>query len=179
LKQSIEDGNQSVLKAQYQTLLNKWNASEKTVHDESIVAYGNIEKYMALIRIAITQAPADLEKAETNVEKLAKEVENFLTGKVSTQVKGDYSLSDLTTLLSNAETQIAKENYKSASDLLTEILNIWPMIEGDVQTRDSKLYSDVETKIPTAISLINSAKVDGPKIRENRKGTKFPSSAVN
>jgi high-affinity iron transporter len=163
LKQSIEDGNQSVLKSQYQTLLNKWNASEKTVHDESIVAYGNIEKYMALIRIAITQAPADLEKAETNVEKLAKEVENFLTGKVSTQVKGDYSLSDLTTLLSNAETQIAKENYKSASDLLTEILNIWPMIEGDVQTRDSKLYSDVETKIPTAISLINSAKVDGPK----------------
>ena len=125
LKQSIEDGNQSVLKAQYQTLLNKWNASEKTVHDESIVAYGNIEKYMALIRIAITQDPADLGKAETNVEKLAKEVENFLAGKVSTQVKGDYSLTDLTTLLSNAETQIAKENYKSASDQLTKILNIW------------------------------------------------------
>jgi high-affinity iron transporter len=166
LKQSIEDGNQSVLKAQYQTLLNKWNASEKTVHDESIVAYGNIEKYMALIRIAITQNPADLEKAKTNVEKLSSEVENFLAGKVSTQVKGDYSLTDLTTLLSNAETQIAKENYKSASDQLTEILNIWPMIEGDVQTRDSKLYSDVETKIPTAISLINSAKVDGPKAEE-------------
>ena len=32
------------------------------------------------------------------------------------------------------------------------------MIQGDVQTRDSKLYSDVETKIPTAISLYKLCK---------------------
>ena len=31
---------------------------------------------------------------------------------------------------------------------LNEILTIWPMVEGDVSTRDSKLYSDIETKIP-------------------------------
>lgn len=42
-KKSIKDGNQAVLKAQYQTLLNKWNTSEKIVHDESIVAYGNMK----------------------------------------------------------------------------------------------------------------------------------------
>ncbi|MFP5112272.1 FTR1 family iron permease [Bacillaceae bacterium C204] len=165
-RKSIEDGNQTVLKVQYQTLLNKWNASEKIVHDESIAAYGSIEKYMALIRIAITQNPADLDKAKTNIDKLSSEVENFLAGKVSKQVEGDYSLSDLTALLSKAETQISKENYKSATDQLNEILNIWPMVEGDVQTRDSKLYSDLETKVPTAISLLSSAKVDGPKALE-------------
>jgi high-affinity iron transporter len=165
-KKSIKDGNQAVLKAQYQTLLNKWNASEKIVHDESIVAYGNIEKYMALIRIAITQTPADLDKAETNVDKLSNEVENFLAGKVVKQVNKEYSLSDLTTLLADAETKISKEDYKSASDQLNEILNIWPMVEGDVQTRDSKLYSEIETKIPTAISLLNSAKVNGQKAEE-------------
>lgn len=162
-RKSIEDGNQTVLKAQYQTLLNKWNASEKIVHDESIAAYGSIEKYMALIRIAITQNPADLDKAKTNIDMLSSEVENFLAGKESKQVEGDYSLSDLTGLLTKAETQISKENYKSATDHLNEILNIWPMVEGDVQTRDSKLYSDLETKVPTAISLLSSAKVDGPK----------------
>ena len=165
-KKSIEDGNQTVLKTQYQTLLNKWNASEKIVHDESIATYGSIEKYMALIRIAITQNPVDLDKAKTNIEKLSSEVENFLAGKVSKQVQGDYSLSDLSTLLSKAESQISLENYKSAENLLNEVLNVWPMVEGDVQTRDSKLYSDLETKIPTAISLLSSAKVDGPKAEE-------------
>ena len=33
------------------------------------------------------------------------------------------------------------------------------MVEGDVSTRDSKLYSDMETKIPTAISLLDSKQV--------------------
>jgi high-affinity iron transporter len=37
------------------------------------------------------------------------------------------------------------------------------MVEGDVQTRDSKLYSDIETKIPTAISLLNSKNVKAEK----------------
>jgi high-affinity iron transporter len=165
-KKSIEDENQAVLKAQYQSLLNKWNASEKIVHDESIVTYGSIEKYMALIRIAITQNPIDLDKAKTNIEKLSSEVENFLAGKVSKQVQGDYSLSDLSSLLSKAESQISQENYSSAENQLNEVLNVWPMVEGDVQTRDSKLYSDLETKIPTAISLLSSAKVDGPKAEE-------------
>ncbi|WP_144552825.1 FTR1 family protein [Bacillus sp. X1(2014)] len=165
-KKSIEDENQAVLKTQYQSLLNKWNASEKIVHDESIVTYGSVEKYMALIRIAITQNPVDLDKAKTNIEKLSSEVENFLAGKVSKQVQGDYSLSDLSALLSKAESQISQENYNSAENQLNEVLNVWPMVEGDVQTRDSKLYSDLETKIPTAISLLSSAKVDGPKAEE-------------
>ena len=165
-KKSIEDENQAGLKTQYQSLLNKWNASEKIVHDESIVTYGSIEKYMALIRIAITQNPVDLDKAKTNIEKLSSEVENFLAGKVSKQVQGVYSLSDLSTLLSKAESQISQENYNSAENQLNEVLNVWPMVEGDVQTRDSKLYSDLETKIPTAISLLSSAQVDGPKAEE-------------
>ena len=57
LKGSIVDGNVANIKLQYQTLMNQWNASEKSVHDESIASYGNIEKYMALIRISITQNP--------------------------------------------------------------------------------------------------------------------------
>lgn len=166
LKKSIEDGNQAVLKTQYQTLLNKWNSSEKIVHDESIATYGSVEKYMALIRIAITQSPVDLDKAKTNIEKLSSEVENFLAGKVSKQVQSDYTLSDLSILLSKAESQISQKNYNSAADQLNEVLNVWPMVEGDVQTRDSKLYSDLETKIPTAISLLSSAKVDGLKAEE-------------
>ncbi|MEH7335383.1 FTR1 family protein [Neobacillus drentensis] len=163
LKESIKGGNPLTLKAEYQSLLNQWNASEKIVHDESIVTYGNIEKYMALIRIAITQNPADLEKAETNVNQLTKVVENFLAGKVTKQVKGEYSLSDLTALLSKAENEISDKDYQTAISHLNEILDIWPMVEGDVSTKDNKLYSDIETKVPAAISILSSKKVNGTK----------------
>ena len=52
-----------------------------------------------------------------------------------------------------------KDNKNGAIQHLNEILTIWPMVEGDVSTRDSKLYSDIETKIPTAISLLDSKQV--------------------
>lgn len=163
LKGSILDGNVANIKIQYQTLMDQWNASEKSVHDESIVSYGNIEKYMALIRISITQNPVDLTKAETNVDKLTQEVENFLAGKFSNEVKGDFSLTDLSTLIKKTEKEIANKDYKSSIQHLNDILNIWPIVEGEVQTRDSKLYSEIETKIPTAISILSSDKVNGPK----------------
>jgi len=163
LKASIEKGETASLKGQYQQLLNEWTASEKIVHDESIAAYGNIEKYSALIRIAVTQEPADLEKAKQNTEQLTVEVENFLAGKTSKVPQGNYSLADVSTLLSQAEKQIGKKDYNAASSQLNELLTIWPMVEGDVSTRDSNLYSDIETKIPTAISILNSEKVKAEK----------------
>ncbi|MEH7110487.1 FTR1 family protein [Bacillus sp. JJ1764] len=156
----IDAGDQAKIKLQYQALLNQWSASEKVVHDTSIAAYGNIEKYMALIRIAITQEPADLKKAKTNVELLKAEVDNFLAGKSSKQEQKDYQISDLMTLLQKAEKAITQKDYQSASHQLNEILTIWPMVEGDVSTRDTKLYSDLETEIPTAISILNSGKVN-------------------
>ncbi|MDQ0973425.1 high-affinity iron transporter [Neobacillus niacini] len=163
LKESILDGDAANIKIQYQTLMDQWNASEKIVHDASIASYGNIERYTALIRISITQNPVDLKKAETNVDKLTQEVENFLDGKFSKQVKGDFSLTDVSTLLKKAEEEIANKDYKGSTQDLDEILNIWPMVEGEVQTRDSKLYSEIETKIPTAISILSSDRVNGPK----------------
>jgi high-affinity iron transporter len=170
LKASIEKGENANLKVQYQKLLKEWNASEMVVHDESIAAYGNIEKYMALIRIAITQEPADLAKAKQNVEQLTGEVENFLAGKVSKKPAGNYSLTDLSLLLTKAEEQISKSNYKGASNQLNEILTIWPMVEGDVQTRDSGLYSDIETRIPIAISILNSKNVKSERASDIVKG---------
>jgi high-affinity iron transporter len=166
LKGSILDGDVANIKIQYQTLMDQWNASEKIVHDESIGSYGNIERYTALIRISITQNPVDLKKAETNVDKLTQEVENFLAGKFSKEVKSDFSLTDVSTLIKKAEKEIANKDYKSSTQHLKEILNIWPMVEGEVQTRDSKLYSEIETKIPTAISILSSDKVNGPKALE-------------
>ncbi|MBM7650679.1 FTR1 family iron permease [Neobacillus cucumis] len=167
MEDSVKKGDTAQLKSQYQQLTNEWNTtSEKVVHDESIGAYGNIEKYSALIRIAITQEPADLNKAAQNLDLLRTEVENFLAGKASKQVEGDYTLADLATLLSDSDKAISQKDYNGASEYLNKILTIWPMVEGDVQTRDSSLYSDLETKVPSAISLLNSQNVKADKASE-------------
>ncbi|MCQ6282446.1 FTR1 family iron permease [Bacillus sp. EB600] len=166
MKNSIEKGNTSVLSAQYQSILNQWTASEKIVHDESIAAYGNIEKNMALLRIAITQDPADLGKAKQSLEDLTVVLDNFFSGKASKQHKGSYKLEDLSKLLSKAKNLISQNEYASASKQLNEVLTIWPMVEGEVQTRDPKLYSDLETKVPAAISILNSQKVEEKKAED-------------
>lgn len=166
LKTSIENEKYDGLTAQYQAMLNQWNASEKAVHDESISAYGNIEKGMALIRIAITQEPADWKKAKLNLDELTKEVDNFLAGKAANKPQATHSLTEVADLLLKAEEQISEGNHVKASEHLNEILTIWPMVEGDVQTRDSQLYSDIETKVPTAISVLNSKNVNGEKASE-------------
>ncbi|WP_048827755.1 FTR1 family iron permease [Bacillus sp. B-jedd] len=164
-KASIENKNEVGLKADYRALLSQWTAAEKLVHDESITAYGNIERSMALVRIAITQEPVDLNKAGQNLNDLQVEVENFLAGKAPKKMEGNYSLNDVAALLKKAEDGISNEKYKSAISDLNKAITIWPMVEGDVQTRDSKLYSDIETKIPLAISLLSSENIKADKAK--------------
>ncbi|WP_026573182.1 FTR1 family iron permease [Bacillus sp. UNC438CL73TsuS30] len=166
MKESSEQGNISKVKLQYQTLMNQWTVNETFVHDESISSYGNIEKYTALVRIAITQDPPDLKKAQLQLNELTKEIENFLAGKNTGKSQETYSLQDLSNLLTKAEDQISQKDYQSASSTLNEVLTIWPMVEGGVQTRDSKLYNDIETKVPTATSILNSKNVHAQKASE-------------
>ena len=82
MEATIESGDAEKAKSQYQLLLNKWTEAEKIVREESIVSYGEIEKYMAFIRIAITKDPLDQERAKANLDALQGSVENFLSGNV-------------------------------------------------------------------------------------------------
>ena len=114
---------------------------------------------MAFVRIAITKEPLDQESAKANLNELQGSIENFLSGNIKKENDADYSLTDITELLDSSEKLIEENNLDDAMQHLSKILTIWPMVEGEVSTRDSKLYSDMETKIPTAISLLDSKQV--------------------
>jgi len=160
LDKSIAGQDYEKAKKDYQVLLTLWNKKvESIVREESVVTYGEIEKYMAFVRIGITQEPADQDKAVTNLVHLRTSIDNFLAGNVKKVEATSFSLSDVTDLLQASGQAMKKNDLPKAVDKLNEILTIWPMVEGDVSTRDSKLYSDMETKVPTAISLLESKKV--------------------
>ncbi|PJN90931.1 FTR1 family iron permease [Bacillus sp. mrc49] len=145
---------------QYANLLNRWTDAEVVVREKSVATYGAIETKMAFVRIAITQDPPDREKGKKSLAELRGLMEDFLAGKVEKgSKKTTYSLADVTQLLQGSVKNIEKEDMNSAVDRLNEILTIWPNVEGEVSTRDSKLYSDMETKVPTAISLLQSKNI--------------------
>lgn len=167
LDATIAEGDFVQAKSQYANLLNQWTDAEVVVREESVASYGKIETAMAFVRIAITQDPPDSEKALTNLTELKGLMEDFLAGKVEEEdQKVTYSLGDVTQLLQGSVADIEKNDIDSAIDQLNEILTIWPNVEGEVSTRDSKLYSDMETKVPTAISLLQSKKIKAEEAKE-------------
>ncbi|MEK4534033.1 FTR1 family protein [Peribacillus sp. FSL K6-1552] len=167
LDATIAEGDFVQAKSQYANLLNQWTDAEVVVREESVASYGKIETAMAFVRIAITQDPPDSEKALTNLTELKGLMEDFLAGKVEEEdQKVTYSLGDVTQLLQGSVADIEKNDIDSAIDQLNEILTIWPNVEGEVSTRDSKLYSDMETKVPTAISLLQSKKIKAEEAKD-------------
>ncbi|CAH0290870.1 Ferrous iron permease EfeU [Peribacillus sp. Bi96] len=155
----ITEGDFDQAKVQYTNLLNQWTDAEVVIREKSVATYGEIETNMAFVRIAITQDPPDSDKAKKSLAELKGLLEDFLAGKVAEGSQKTYSLGDVTQLLQGSVTNIDKDDIDSAVDQLNKILTIWPNVEGEVSTRDSKLYSDMETKVPTAISLLQSKKV--------------------
>ncbi|MFJ7747582.1 FTR1 family protein [Peribacillus sp. NPDC097295] len=166
LEATISEEDFSKAKSQYQNLLNQWNNAELVVREESVASYGKMETYMAFVRIAITQDPPDPEKARTNLDELKGLIQGFLEGKVEKEDQQTYTLSDVTDLLQSSVKDIEGNDINSAIDQLNEVLMIWPNVEGEVSTRDSKLYSDMETKVPTAISLLQSKKIEAKEAKE-------------
>ncbi|MFJ7859945.1 FTR1 family protein [Peribacillus sp. NPDC097206] len=166
LEATISEEDFSKAKSQYQNLLNQWNNAELVVREESVASYGKMETYMAFVRIAITQDPPDPEKARTNLDELKGLIQGFLEGKVEKEDQQTYTLSDVTDLLQSSVKDMEGNDINSAIDQLNEVLMIWPNVEGEVSTRDSKLYSDMETKVPTAISLLQSKKIQVKEAKE-------------
>jgi high-affinity iron transporter len=158
LKSKVENKDFDAAKSEYQNLMSAWADAENDVRKISVASYGEIEKYMAFVRIAITQEPPDPAKAKENIAVLKESINGLLTGNIKKSIKGNYSLSDVSRLLAQSKDYIEGGKNKQAISSLNQILNIWPMVEGDVSTRDSKLYSDMETKVPSSISLLQSKK---------------------
>ena len=70
MKVILDKGDIVEANSHYQVLLNRWTEVEQIVRDESVASYGEIEKYMAFVRIAITKEPIDQEQAIDNLNKL-------------------------------------------------------------------------------------------------------------
>lgn len=167
LEQAIANEEFDKANTLYRDFLTQWNKDETIVRSESVGAYGAIETQLAFIRIGIAQTPSDKEKALKGVADLRTAINDFVNG-VETEgaVNGNYSLKDAIQLLNESTGHIADGATGKASENLNQFLLIWPVVEGDVRTRDPKLYNEVENKVPQVAGMLQSQDSDPEKSQQ-------------
>ena len=144
----------------YNVLNGKWNQYEQPVREQSVGMYGQIETQLAFIRITLASDEPDLSLAASQYAGFKSSIEQFLAGKDITVEEENYSLQTLINLIDDALQAIELDKYDKASDALTEFIIVWPNIEMEVSTRNSSLYTKLESDLPILISELTNDSVD-------------------
>lgn len=137
-----------------QTLLREWTVREQVVREESIGHYGKVEMALAAIRIALARETFD--KAEWNeaLDQFDTSIDSFVAGDVVASAQR-VGLAELVSLLNQATDALANDDIKQAKTTLTTFIAKWPSGEGEVRTRDSALYAQIETDVPMLLARLN------------------------
>ena len=159
------DDLETILQA-YNVLNGKWNQYERPVREQSVGMYGQIETQLAFIRITLASEEPDLSLAASQYAAFKKSIEQFLDGEDVAVEEGNYSLQTLIDLIDDALQSIENEKYDEASDALTEFIIVWPNIEMEVSTRNSSLYTKLESDLPILVSELTKEKVDADSIAD-------------
>lgn len=144
-KQDIES-----VKLAYKQVNSGWTANESIVRSTSSAYYNRIETSLALLRAAIELEPVDYQIIEVNSQSLKQAIQDFLTGTELESATGTNlaSLKDGLQLLEKAKEAFAKGQTSQAKETMKSFIELWPSIEGEVSTRNYKLYTRVEQETP-------------------------------
>lgn len=157
----------------YKMLDVKWNQYELPVRTQSIGLYGKIENQLAFMRIALANEVPDTHLANSYYEQLSAYVSQFLSGKDFAVENKGYSLQTLVDFIDDALQAIEKEQYKEASEALTQFIIVWPDVEIEVSTRNGALYNELESQLPILVSQLMREQVDAAPILEQLKEYKI------
>ena len=144
--------NVDTLKQQYRLFNGIWTKNERLVRDVDMSYYGKIETALALLRVAIETEPLNYQRVEQNTQKIAGQFADYLSGKQTETLSGNYQLSDGINLLKEGLAAFQQQDQTLAQEKLTTFIEIWPNIEGEVSTRNGALYTKVESEVPVILA---------------------------
>ncbi|OCA88635.1 FTR1 family iron permease [Bacillus sp. FJAT-27986] len=157
------DDYEKILPA-YNVLNGKWNQYEQPVRAQSVGMYGQIETQLAFIRITLASEDPDLPLVASQYAAFKASIEQFLAGEDIAVEEGSYSLQTLINHIDDALQAIDMEKFDEASDALTEFIIVWPNIEMEVSTRNSSLYTNLESDLPILVSELTKDTIDTDSI---------------
>ena len=149
LQKAIETKNVEAMKEEYKKYNNLWTRNEWVIRDKDVAYYGKVETAMSFLRGSMEVEPFDYNVTISNFNDLKKSIEDFIEGKtIATSVNKNTTLKDAIKILEEG-LEAFKNGDKSTGQLkLKEFIVIWPTVEGDVSTRNSALYTKVESETP-------------------------------
>lgn len=160
LQEAILSGDKTTMEEAHKKFITNWKKSERPVREQDLAAYGKIETQTAFIRISLAEDEPNSLILTEQFNVLTTAIQNFVSGeKVEVKNEG-YSLATLLDLLDESKTFIKDQKFSDAANSLKEFITIWPNVEGDIRTKNAKLYTEIENEIPLIVSDLSKRRVD-------------------
>ncbi len=160
-EKALASGDIQAIDEAYKDFNSKWNKNERPVREQSIAMYGQIETQMAFLRISISAEEPDVALMQSQFDDLKQTIEDFVAGKETADVvEGEYSLATLIAYIDEANDFLDAGDYQAASNKIRDFITIWPSVEIEISTRNSSLYTKIESDMPMIASDLLKSNVD-------------------
>ncbi len=150
---------------EYRAYENRWFEIEDGVREVSRDAYRAIEARMNEVGVALTAARPDKDEVLAALTALDQENQRFVAGlpplaaaaptATTTATSGKPTISTLLVLLNETEAAVTAGDFAAASARFETFSDNWLDVEGEVKTRSSSDYRQIENdmaRISTALS---------------------------
>lgn len=154
MTKAIKDKNKAELESLNNSLNQIWTSNETVIRNYDANQYGQIEVALLQLRISIHKEPLDTTKV-THAWTTFKSNIDHVDKKSDTSENNQYHVSQLNDELDKAIKAIDDNQLSDADTALTHFIEIWPYVEGQIQTKNGALYTKIEDKIPYYQSVLD------------------------
>ena len=149
LEKAIRSKNVEQMKKEYLKFNGVWTRNESFIRSRSVSYYGKVETAMSFLRSSMEVEPFDYENTMNSFNDLKSSIQDYLDGKkMENNVSGTVTLKEAVDMLKDALEAFKNGDKTKGQSKVKEFIQVWPTVEGDVSTRNSALYTKVETQTP-------------------------------
>lgn len=156
----IKSKDLETIKKEYNKFNNIWTRNESFIRDKDIVYYGKVETAISLLRVAIESEPTNYENIVLSFEELNTTINDYIDGKFTNEILEKISLASAIDILKKASELYKAGDLENSSKEMKKFINIWPSVEGEIRTRNSSLYTKVETNVPIILAKADVSSLD-------------------
>ena len=148
LEKAIDTKDVETMKAEYVKYNAAWVRNEGIVRTLEPAYYGKVETTMSFLRSSMEVEPYDYQTTKLYLTDLKTYLDDFLAGKKLEQNSEINTLDQGIKLLEDSLTAFKEGNKAQGSQKMKKFIEVWPVIEGEVRTRNASLYTKVESETP-------------------------------
>ena len=149
LEKAIQSKNVELMKKEYLKFNGVWTRNEGFIRSRSIPYYGKVETAMSFLRSSMEVEPFDYDSTMNSFNELKSAIKDYLDGKkIENNVSSTITLKEAVGMLKDALDAFKTGDKAKGQSKVKQFIQVWPTVEGDVSTRNSSLYTKVETQTP-------------------------------